>query len=242
MNDHVIICNGINRSGSTWSYLIVKELLSDQDFVDLGYLEGKELARIDQQENGKPILLKTHYYNEKLREYPHLKLIYTHRDMRGIYVSLMKKNEAAFEQVHGYDFLERAAQDYTAWIQAGEMLKVPYEGIIYSTAEEVNRIADYLDIPISEEKAGAIAQEYSIENNIERIRESRKGFISKLKIVLNKLGILNNVKNESTLLHVNHITDARDNNWSTVLTDTQVDQIVRKYTDWMKSNGYLNAS
>lgn len=242
MNNKIIICNGINRSGSTWSYLIAKELLSNQKFVDLGYLEGEELAKIDNHTNGEPILLKTHYYDDKLLKYQNLKLIYTHRDMRGIYVSLMKKNEVGFERVHSYEFLERAVDDYSSWTEVGDILKVSYDGIVSKTTEEVLNIAHYLEINIAREEAEKIAADYSIENNKERIRESRKGLIPKIKILLNKIGILKNVKNENTLLHINHITDSRDNNWSSILSDKQLEAIIKKYADWMKVNGYLDAT
>lgn len=166
--------------------------------------------------------------------------IYTFRDIRDVYVSMMHHQQKPFDDIwnwHGRDFIKTCLDNYKKWTKLPRVLVSKYEEIVEDLPKEVKRIAKHLDINLDSIECQKIAADYVVEIQQERVKQFRDKL---LQMPLNPEGSREIVDyhDEDNLLHVNHIDSAKVGRWKEDLSAKEVALIENKVKDWCRSNEY----
>lgn len=239
----LIICCGINRSGSTWTYQVVKELLKDKTYTDLSYVDILESDKITEalKYSKLPVVIKMHNYApllDSLEEMNNAKLIYSHRDIRDIVISISRKSNRPVADIINTSFLENAVNCYPDWSKHQGYIPIDYTLIRTEPSKVVMKIADHINCNISNIKGEEIAEKLSLENQKKRIAKNRSTLKGSILALLQRTKIIHNAKDKESLLHYNHIQSGEVDEWKKVLTYEESERIVEKYKSWMKKLGY----
>jgi hypothetical protein len=190
----LIVCNGAAKSGSTWLFNIVDHLL-DCEWPNRAYLTKSTkhptirpdaLAKFLRDEDfvGRSIITKTHYGNQAQRDlllrHKDVRVLDMDRDLRDVIVSTYYDAsrrdgfDGSFEEFY---WLEgRSQADYL--IRYHQLWSIPHPQVLITAFEtlktdfhtEVRRIANFLELTISDEAL----TELQTLTSIEELRESYK--------------------------------------------------------------------
>lgn len=231
----------MNRSGSTWSYQVCKEILKNQVVFDMGFVqEGKlneVIEKMDLDSYGY-LLIKMHKYDpylQTLTKQHDIKSIYTHRDLRGCLYSLMKKTGKPFDEFFTAKFFVESVESLSNWNELNSILYIDYSDITEKGEQSTNAIAEFLKLNSNSKK---IAQLFTRENQAKRLREYKAtpaGFIKNLLVQFKVLPFANQ---KDTLLHTNHLNSQTVDEWKNTITVSQSEQVQHKFKDWMSFFNY----
>lgn len=237
----IIICCGINRSGSTWSYQVVKELLdTSNSFLDAGFVHPSEDDKLKSilADSSTYKLIKMHQYSDLLDGYKNqIKCIYTHRDLRGCIHSLMKKGGKTFENIINVPFLKGSINSFDHW-KSYPILYVDFNDILNNSDKAVGQMNEFIGKPVNEKLVTAISENLRKENQIKRVNNYKKTLEGRFKSLKMKLRIENNAKEEKSLLHLNHFQSNDTFQWKKDLSIFQSDIIFENYKEWMEFFNY----
>jgi len=239
----LIICCGVNRSGSTWTYQVVKKLLKDKTYTDLSYVDISESDKITEalKHSELPVVVKMHYYAplfDSLEEIKTAKLIYSHRDIRGIVVSLSQKTNRSAADIIDMPYLKKAIACHPDWSKHLGYLPIDYTLIRNEPYIAVAKIANHMNYDVPPERAMEIAEKLSLENQKKYIAKKRSSVKGRVLSLLQKVNILHGAKVKDSLLHYNHFQSGEIDEWKKVLTFDETEKIIDKYRNWMKKLGY----
>jgi len=243
MLPNIIIVCGINRSGSTWTYQICKELLESHSMLDLGYVKYDQLEEIiDNVEfsDYEHVLLKMHVHSEYikgLRSKYRIYFIYTHRDIRACIYSIMKKTKKRFDEVQAMPFIDRGIMSYSTWLSYNNVLKLSYNEIIGTGDQCVKKVMEFLNVNADYSK---ISLKYSLPEQKKRISRYKSSPIGLFKSALTKLRIRPSGMDPNSLLHLNHINSNSPDEWKEHLTVRQSEYVVKKYEEWYATLEYFS--
>jgi hypothetical protein len=214
------------RSGSALQYNITRQVVSSVPGNRTVHVN-ENIRNIIQSWYKRPefVVNKGHFvYYYESRHVKYIKLLLTYRDIRDIVVSTMKFRKASFEEVAATIYAETIAreQKWLEFIPPEQVRRVRYADMYIDIAVEALAIADFLGIPLSNEKAAEIAENLSIE----RMRPI--------------LATMNNM-DAFTQYSPTQIQGVVPRQWETQLTPEQVNTIMSdsRIADWMQENGYL---
>ncbi|WP_199336936.1 sulfotransferase domain-containing protein [Oscillatoria sp. FACHB-1407] len=163
--------------------------------------------------------------------------IYTFRDIRDVYVSMMRQRLKSFADIWQEGFLEACLDNYKKWTELPNVLVSKYEEIMSDLSHEVCRIASHLSISLPATASEAIANNYSLDVQQARIEQFKEKL---LQTPLNPDDHRQMVDyhDEKTLLHMNHIDSAKVGRWRNDLTDLEIAHIEEKVREWCDRFGY----
>jgi hypothetical protein len=237
----IVICNGVIRSGSTWSFNVCRllgELLAHrrgQDFQSV-YLETRGL---DQFLLNKALLqsgvgvIKGHAVGPVALDWIRTgkaKAICTYRDPRDCVASDIpfwgKGFEASLERVAGSFRMLPIYNDF------GRTLFVRYEEMMHDRLCQIRRIAAYLEIVLDPKEVAWIDSTTNMQ--------SSKKIADELP---NRTGGFDTITDERrrdcvTLLHANHIGSGRVGRWRQDLTPEQGQVVTQKFQGVLQVLGY----
>lgn len=235
MAKDIVICCGINRSGSTWVYQVMQELYQGKKVVDLGFIDDDFLSLKEAvAEPDVIILAKMHNHPEGLKSFlkeQSVKLIYSHRDLRACILSLMKKTDKPFEKVYKMPFFEEAVFSLNDWQSYEDITYVDYKEIRNNGSKAVNQIADFLNV--EDVNIEQITEKFSLESQKKRIKTYKRSPKVMFKILLHKLRLAPMPKDENSLLHFNHIQSGSIEEWKAIYSDEQSAIVLDTYREWM---------
>jgi hypothetical protein len=239
----LVICNGIIRSGSTWSYNVCRLLThlhasrrSDEFYG--GFVDGPAFE--DFLKNNVYILrgagvFKTHATGPLAAEWVRTgraKAVCTCRDPRDCVAS-----DVVFMN-QGFD---RSVQRVVASLQSldvrsdfGRTLFVRYEEMMNSRADHIRLIAAYLNIPIDSATIDAIDR----QTNLESTRKLVAQIPTLGPDVAPTLANVDHRRHIETLLHENHIGSAKPGRWKTDLTESQSRYLTHIFSNFLIAFGY----
>ena len=200
----LVICNGMPRSASTWSFNVVKELLKDlgrQGFA--GYDENLHRFCSSAPAEARDLIVKCHSLDPMglaLARSGAAKLIFTVRDPVDATASFMEMFEPDFERALtivkiGLDLLAQHRRH-------GNWVCVDYADIVTNGATAVQSIATYLGLAITADRIAEIADHLSLGKMRERLKDIESLDYGP-KLVRHAYGLYDPV----TLLNVQHIRD-----------------------------------
>lgn len=231
----------MKRAGSTVQYQLVAEIVERMGL-------GKRVGFVD-QDNVKDLLAATKDRRQLFVAKAHdffddfysvfarneVKVVYVYRDIRDVAVSLMaKKGNNSFWRLFISGDIEDILYQYQKWTSTSPVLISRYEYMVQDLSQEVGRIAEFLGIDLDNASTGSLAEEYSMQNQLQRIDEIEKR---------NEGLVLKGKKNQywvdpKTLLNQKHIRSGASEQWRNKLSPFQIGLLEYVAYDWMKSVGY----
>lgn len=235
----IIICCGMKRSGSTVQYQIAKEIIERNKLgKGLGFVVADDFSRISEKYKNGPemVVIKTHdFLEDKLQtlERDQYKAVYIYRDLRDVTVSIMAKGNRVFSRFMLSGALDQILEADAKWRTVDNLLISCYEFMIDNLAQEVRRIAEFLEIQLQEEEINLLAEQLSLGNQVKRIKavpndekEIKKGKQKQIYV------------DQKSLLHENHIHSGAYGQWKTSLTPVQIGIVESYVYSWLLLQDY----
>ncbi len=219
----------MHRSGSTLVWQITRQLVDGQPGLrNPRGVEPEEFPAA--AANPDDLLLAKIHYRGNLKEsdFPDegVRYLYTFRDPRDVVASLFRKGRfkpdnpkrgpqnsrlIARREIKGDGFWRARKQ---LWVGRYEDFQGDVPGL-------VRNVADFLGIDITDERVAEIARDVDIEQQQERVWESRtSGVDPDLRVT------------------ANHITDGRHGAWRDTLTPEETAAIETECAAWLVAHGY----
>ncbi|MEX0968008.1 MAG: sulfotransferase domain-containing protein [Bacteroidia bacterium] len=249
-------CCGMIRSGSTWQYNIVGELLESRNRgMRSGFTGVGKLAELI--DSGDEVIVKMHEALPAATEDVMAgtgKAIYSHRDLRDVAASLMVRNQKRLDWVIENGHLEKAWNNYRKWTSIPGILIQDYELIIMHPHRAITEISQFLHLDVMEEEVKRLALKYSLKNQKEELEKLKGNVVTfnLLRSIRTKVGSLLHSTigkettkkitpffgrvgtekiHEKTLLHSDHIHKGEIGSWEEVLTPREKEVIAGYLTD-----------
>jgi Sulfotransferase family len=220
-----VVCNGMPRSASTWSFNVAVAILRAVDpgaLLHTGYNEDPAAFLAQAPPGVRQIVLKCHSLPPllgALADAGAAKLIYTFRDIADAAVSFMTMFGADFE--HALAVMDGALDQLHAHGRGGRALIIDYADIVADPGMLVARIGKHLDVALTGAEIAAIAEEMSLARmRAKTPPPENAGHGDRL------IRHENNLYDPETLLNVGHIRDGRIGSGRERLDAAQLDRIV----------------
>lgn len=219
----VVICSGMPRSGSTWSYNVCRLLLEAKYGacnVDCGYHEGPagdQHVRLALNDSAQPHLIKLHYpgpeVDRQIRE-NRVKNIYTSRHPLAALASFKEKFKNSPAEIAKRLRCSLEAAD--RWKAESTTLFIDFDEILDAPRDLIRRIANYLGhSPISEE----LVEKIDKETCLDHVRQLTTAMAAgNAQLVRDG----NDVFDPRTQYHLNHAPKGRERNWRAELTGAEL--------------------
>jgi len=227
------------RSGSTLQFQLVSALIEREGLGRrLPWVMPEEFAQMAPELDGSRELLvfKTHVCKHpmrvRLRDGRAL-AVGVHRDLRDVAVSGAKK--AGVEPTPEYcrELTEGCMACARGWEGSPGIMELSYTRLTEDTPAACLEMAAHLGIPCDAGRAEALASEFSVGRQRERIADAvRDGRMVK-PAPNSKMRHM-----EGELLHPNHIEDGRTGKWREVLCPGAIGEIERIGAEWLVARGY----
>lgn len=238
-----VFCGGMFRSASTLQFQITARLVTEAGSGQpIGWIDAERFAETRQQytdQSGLKII-KVHVCPEPIQAefWQNNALgLYISRDIRDVFASYLKQRHKSFEFLWQEDFLATCLDSYEVWTTLPNMLISTYQQVMDNLPREVNRIAQHLGIDISPAECQAIAADYSLESQQQRVQRFRKQ-LTQTKLNPDDHRELVDYHDDQTLLHINHIDSAKRDRWRSDLTPEAAAAIEQGVADWCDRHGY----
>lgn len=249
----VVWVAGMPRSGSMWTFNVVRELVRHAGFrvlpeeIQLSDQDSAAYANREIPANRDPgaiFILKMHAF---LHSLPSNNLVITNmRDIRDALMSFMRFMHVDFDQALGaYKGNMRLADHYLAFPEAQRMI-LRYEELTASPAETVARIAARMGIDIDDSAADEIAATFSKEK-VKALTESKDRQYQRTsegaqlpagEILLRRGDGTPATIDRKTGFQSNHVSDYQDGTWRQSLSEDQIGALENTFSDWLVRNGY----
>jgi len=168
----LVLCNGIVRSASTWSYNVAIAVLrhSAQDVYG-GYDENLQRFLCSLPPSCVHAVLKCHSLDTAglgLAQLQAAKIIYTWRDLADATASFMTMFDVDFEQAIA---AMSSSLDLYRHHRSNGALILSYEAITQQPTESVAAIASYLNVAAHQELIAEIAEAHSFDRMRKKVKE-----------------------------------------------------------------------
>jgi hypothetical protein len=227
----LILCNGMPRSGSTWSFNVVTGLLrrfEPSQTVHAGYDEdvGRFLRGIDRDLSHA--VLKCHSldaFGYSLVRIGAAKVVYTWRDIADVTVSYMRMFGNDFD--HALDVIDTSLELRRFHLERSNAVILAYNDIMTRPEKAIEAIASYLGLEGRPDLIALVNEETSLE----RVREK----VAQLSSEETRRRLIrheNTMYDPETLLNVNHIRDGNSGYGRRLLSQEQIsriDELMRKW-------------
>lgn len=168
----LVLCNGMPRSASTWSYNVAMALLRDTaQEVRGGYDENLHRFLCGLPATCVHAVLKCHSLDAaglSLAQVHAAKVIYTWRDLADATASFMTMFDVDFE--HTIAIMSSSLDLYLRHRRNGALI-LSYEAIMHQPTESVAAIAAYLNVAARQELVVEIAEANSFDRMREKVEE-----------------------------------------------------------------------
>jgi len=233
-----IFCGGMFRSGSTLHYQLVCHLVEAAGRgrrITWHAPDGFEDVRRTTPGGGAVSVFKAHGLTAVMREEVETNgalVITSHRDIRDVVVSAMRKNRWSFRRIWREDRLRYWTSRFDEWAALPGALVSRYDDLVGDLPAEVEKIAAHLGIPLRAGEAATIADAYRLDRQVARVeavRQRREATRSPVKSVK---------FDPHSLLHHNHIASGASGDYRAVLRPAQIRAIEDVCGEWMTRWGY----
>lgn len=207
----------MTRSGSTWLFNAVRQILKTSGAPDLAGGYGGQMKEL--LTHRTPII-KVHPFDAELAAMADVVLT-AHRDLRDVAASMQRHYEIGFSTV----LVNYWVRDHTRWAQCAAY-DLHYENLLVDKLAEVKKIAAVLKLPsqiLEQLPYEAILREIEGEKFEKPFSEST-------------------AYDAVNLLHKGHITDGRHGSWKNVVPEDFLAAIEKEFRGWMSVHGYLTRS
>ncbi len=239
----LILCTGILRSGSTWSYNVCRELAQSQARKQRrpfgsAYLTEPQLDFFLNSQGAAipgPTVLKTHNVGSVAREWirsGRASVVCTFRDPRDCVASMLK----FFRQ----DFAGAARRmladlELLNIYQSSHGLLIRYEDMMSDSLAQIEKIALHLRIFVDRAELRRIDQATNLQSSQKICRELGGRDESQVR------RSDGHRVDPATSLHDVHIMSSKSGRWKTELSDEQGRELTQMFHPWLVRLGYETA-
>ena len=229
-----IFCNGMPRSGSTWSFNVCRELLQStfgQKKVVATYVgEGSQLDNYlsIHNEDDKIHILKFPYPTplmSKMMKQGRAKNIYTMRHPLAALASFKETFNPPFESA--VKSIQASLKAADKWRNDPGTLFVEFDTIFSNPREEILRIATHLDL----EANGPLIDRITEKTSFDITRKIVQDLAQKPKEQLIQAG--NSYYDPKTLLHLDHLPKGQARDWRSELTMEEQEFARQELAPWL---------
>ena len=203
----VVLCDGMVRSGSTWSFNVALELLrsSNEHQKTFGlFSEKPEVLLSAVRPRSSNLVIKSHKLDQsayQLCRTGAIKAIYTWRHPYDAIVSCMRMFGWSFQQ--SIDVLRSSLRVWSFHRATNTAHVISYESIIQTPSAAIGRIASYLGVGVEVERLNRIARATSLDQ-VRSLSQHVNDLDTGRLVRMNE-----HVYDRQTLLHQGHVTDGR---------------------------------
>jgi hypothetical protein len=223
----LVLCNGMPRSASTWSYNVAMALLRrTAEEVCGDYDENLHRFLCGLPASCVHAVLKCHSLDPAGRGLAQLqaaKVIYTWRDLADATASFMTMFDVDFE--HTIALMSNSLDLYRRHRRNGALI-LSYEAITQQPTESVAAVASYLNVAVRQEQVAEIAEANSFGRMRERVKEISMVDYGERLVRHDRTSY-----DPDTLLHIDHIRDGSTGYGASRLTQAQLrrlDKLLRE--------------
>lgn len=230
-----VFCGGMFRSGSTVQYQIASHLVEHFGRGErLTWQNADDFASVKSlhAEDGRLRVFKAHHLSAAIREELDAvggRVLTTHRDIRDVVASAIRKNGWSFHHIWKHRMLHRWTERFDAWAALPGALVSRYEDMVTHLDAEAVRIGRLLGMDVTAELAVTIGESYAIDRQRGRTEEVR------LRRDRNEL---RTKYDGHSLLHHNHITSGEIGGYRSLLRPAEIRAIESECGEWMRRWGY----
>ncbi len=252
MND-VIAVAGMPRSGSMWTYNVVRALITaagktplpPHTQIPLSSVENIELLKkaLNTKTFGNEMYcIKLHYRINSTT--PRLKIICNYRDVRESVLSFMRFMHCDFAQGIQTAGDMMSMVDFYHTHQNKDILLIRYDEIKSTPIKLLKRISNFLNVTVPQNTISTINTRFSLKqvknmlNTLQEIPVAKNGSFSDthrqqdFEVLSNVDGSFR-ILDKATGFQSNHITSKNDNEWRTFFTRRQKEILMEKTSDWL---------
>jgi hypothetical protein len=245
MNFPLVLCTGMLRSGSTWSFNVCRHMgrfvaQKTRTPIMSSYLtpeQTDQFFQINPFPLPGPTVIKAHAVGSKTLELirtGQAKSICTFRDPRDCVASMLTFADEPYEVA-----VERVGSSLMAFqqlVQAGNTLFIRYEDMMSNPLEQIRTIDRYLGVSFDEQMLRRFDQLTSTAHS----RDICRSLTTKRDDQV--LHLLNHRVDPDTWLHHNHIQNGKSGRWKNELAPEKSARLTEVFWPWLKSMGYESAS
>jgi hypothetical protein len=219
----LVLCNGMPRSASTWSFNVAIELLRRAAAAPVhgGYDENAARFLKTAPQTASHLVLKSHLIDPvalTLARVGAASIIYTWREVADAVVSFMRMFEVDFDRA--YAVIAESLELYRRHRRSGNALILSYPEITADHSNSVRRVADFLRLDAN----AAVIAEVDRLTVLDNVRRK----VQEVGSLENGHRLLRRDKtpyDPETLLNVNHIRDGGSGYGRKALTTSQMRQL-----------------
>jgi hypothetical protein len=220
----LVICNGMPRSASTWSFNVAVELLATEGAaisLHTGYSNEPDafLAAIPPEATN--VVLKCHAFTPTIADLSKTgaaRVIYTIRNIADATVSFIALFRVDFD--HAIAVMDAALHTLRLHRANGKALILGYDAIVANPADAVSQVAGYLGLTVAPERLREVIDETSLPRMRDKV--PRRDDPHRPGPLVSHEGTFYDPK---TLLNVGHIQDARPGAGRRTLNRSQMAQV-----------------
>jgi hypothetical protein len=242
---YFILCSGMMRSGSTWSFNVcrlIAHLLAKQfdlPFINYRYLAGNLLDNMLKQDKLGLALAKTHNPTKFAFEclmHRTVKIICTIRDPRDCVASLqLFYNDANFAE--SVFIIKNNLLILDSWRFVDRILFIRYEDMFQNPSSQIRKIADYLDFSLNDKLVEDIDNQTSMKS-IKQFSEGLRHMPAESLVH----DARTNLADPITQIHENHIHGGLCGRWKDELTLQQKEIVMNEFKPWLLNFEYETES
>jgi hypothetical protein len=239
-----VFCSGMYRSGSTWQFNVVNDLVErHRQGVNLGFVAGEkyeaEFAASSSLE-GPWRVLKCHEGHPSFAAALQGKralAVYCFRDLRDVVYSLMHKFALSFDEIVEQFSAFTQVLDSDEFFRAQPGVAIQrYEEIMAHPHDCVAGLAAHLGIAISGAEIADVVERFSFSAMKEKARQQEEALRSRGVDLTNPANaVINDPKSQ---LHWNHLREGRVGGWKSEATPLQLVRLSGICSRWLIANGY----
>jgi FkbM family methyltransferase len=231
-----IVCAGGKRSGSTLQYNIISRIVEEsQKGKRIAHFKPDEFLKVKEENKNfmgyKVVKSHTLTYDIKNEINNNNAIVFhCYRDIRDVVVSYFHKGLIKIENDEIIACVKNYINEFEDWmILEKKMRSRKYENFAFNIIKEIEYVLKVLKIELSVQKIKLISEELKIES----LRKTQN-IISEDK---NK-NSLEQMFDQDTLLHKNHIYDGSQNQFLKILSKSQISLIESLAYDYLLNNKY----
>ena len=230
----LVLCNGMPRSASTWSYNVAMTLLRrTAEEVCGDYDENLHRFLCGLPASCVHAVLKCHSLDAAglgLAQLQAAKVVYTWRDLADATASFMTMFDVDFE--HTIALMSNSLDLYRRHLRNGALI-LSYEAITEQPTESVAAVASYLNVAVRQEQVAEIAEANSFGRMRERVKEISMVDYGERLVRHDRTSY-----DPDTLLHIDHIRDGSTGYGASRLTQAQL----RRLEKLLREKGELDVA